>query len=146
MKVCVSACLLGCNCKYNGGNNRSEQVIQFLKDKEIVAVCPEQLGGLPTPRVPAEIVHDDLGQGRVMNKNGDDVDNAFRSGAALAAQKAVDEGATLAVLKANSPSCGVHHVYDGTFSGKLAEGRGVFAELLVAKGVPVIDENDVALY
>lgn len=162
MKVCVSACLLGKNCKYNGGNNFNEAVVQFLKDKTVVPVCPEQLGGLPTPRVPSEIVHepavhnsigeDDAAlqknqasaQGRVMNKEGELVDGAFRTGAALAAKRAVDEGVTLAVLKANSPSCGVHHVYDGTFTGTIIEGKGVFAELLESYGIKVIDEDDVA--
>jgi uncharacterized protein YbbK (DUF523 family) len=162
MKVCVSACLLGKNCKYNGGNNFTEAVVQFLKDKTVVSVCPEQLGGLPTPRVPSEIVHDSSEQdsvkssdaplqknhtaapGRVMNKEGELVDGAFRTGAALAAKRAVDEGVTLAVLKANSPSCGVHHVYDGTFTGTIIEGKGVFAELLESYGIKVIDEDDVA--
>lgn len=145
MKVCVSACLLGKNCKYNGGNNYNEAVAQFVKDKEVVSVCPEQLGGLPTPRVPSEIVHFDSSAEscRVMNKAGVDVDDAFRKGAALAAEKAIAEHVELAVLKANSPSCGVHHVYDGTFTGTIVEGKGVFAALMEAHGIQVIDENDI---
>jgi len=140
MKVCVSACLLGCNCKYNGGNNLNDKVVRFVKDKDVVPVCPEQLGGLPTPRTPSEIVN-----GRVTTKDGKDVDAAFRHGALLAAQEAVSAGVELAILKSRSPSCGAKQIYDGTFTGTLVDGKGVFAQALAERGIPIIDEADDSL-
>lgn len=140
MKVCVSACLLGCNCKYNGGNNLNDKVVRFVKDKDVVPVCPEQLGGLPTPRTPSEIVN-----GRVTTKDGKEVDAAFRRGALLAAQEAVSAGVELAILKSRSPSCGAKQIYDGTFTGTLIDGKGVFAQALAERGIPIIDEADDSL-
>jgi len=140
MKVCVSACLLGCNCKYNGGNNLNDKVVRFVKGKDVVPVCPEQLGGLPTPRTPSEIVN-----GRVTTKDGKDVDAAFRRGALLAAQEAVSAGVELAILKSRSPSCGAKQIYDGTFTGTLVDGKGVFAQALAERGIPIIDEADDSL-
>lgn len=140
MKVCVSACLLGCNCKYNGGNNLNDKVVRFVKDKDVVSVCPEQLGGLPTPRTPSEIVN-----GRVTTKDGKEVDAAFRRGALLAAQEAVSAGVELAILKSRSPSCGAKQIYDGTFTGTLIDGKGVFAQALAERGIPIIDEADDSL-
>ena len=140
MKVCVSACLLGCNCKYNGGNNLNDKVVRFVKGKDVVPVCPEQLGGLPTPRTPSEIVN-----GRVNTKDGKDVDAAFRRGALLAAQEAVSAGVELAILKSRSPSCGAKQIYDGTFTGTLIDGKGVFAQALAERGIPIIDEADDSL-
>jgi len=140
MKVCVSACLLGCNCKYNGGNNLNDKVVRFVKGKDVVPVCPEQLGGLPTPRTPSEIVN-----GRVTTKDGKEVDAAFRRGALLAAQEAVSAGVELAILKSRSPSCGAKQIYDGTFTGTLVDGKGVFAQALAERGIPIIDEADDSL-
>ena len=134
MRVLVSACLLGRNCKYSGGNNRNERVISFLKDKEVIPVCPEVEAGLPVPRPPVEIR-----KGRVVRKDGRDMDEIYRLGAArvLSRMGKVD----LAILKSGSPTCGVHDIYDGTFSGKKIKGRGVLAEALVRAGVPVMDEK-----
>ena len=125
MVIGVSACLLGENCKYNGGNNINEKVINHIKGHEVIPVCPEVLGGLPIPRDPAEIV-----DGVVKHKDGSSVDKEFRTGAQKALEILNDRGAELVILKSRSPSCGVNTVYDGTFSGKLVHGNGVFVELL----------------
>ena len=138
MKVLVSACLLGENCKYSGGNNRNETVLAFLKDHEAVPVCPEVLGGLPAPRTPAEIV-----DGVVTDRDGRNVDAEFRRGAALALETARREGAELAVLQPRSPSCGVRQVYDGTFSGRRVPGMGVFARLLAENGFRLLEPEDL---
>ncbi|MBP3674200.1 MAG: DUF523 domain-containing protein [Oscillospiraceae bacterium] len=138
MKVLVSACLLGRNCKYNGGNNYNERVAAFIEDKEVVEYCPEVLAGMGIPRVPIEIVN-----GVLMDRNGSNVDEAM----CQAVQKALEEirqlGIDCAVLQSRSPTCGVNQVYDGTFSGKLIPGQGVFAKALIDAGIKVIDAEDV---
>jgi uncharacterized protein YbbK (DUF523 family) len=137
MKIMVSACLLGENCKYNGGSNRSEALLRKLAGHEIIPVCPEVAGGLPTPRIPAEIV-----SGTVRNREGQNVDAAFRAGARAVLELAQREQPDLLILKSRSPSCGVHEIYDGTFSGKLIPGRGVFAELAYRAGFKVRDAEE----
>lgn len=139
MKIVVSACLLGENCKYNGMNNYSENVAAFLQGHEVIPVCPEVLGGLPIPRIPAEIV-----EGVVTNREGENVDGQFRIGAAVALRQALEGRAELAVLQSRSPSCGVRQVYDGSFTGKLRDGQGVFAEMLREAGVKTVDAEEVA--
>lgn len=126
----VSACLLGENCKYSGGNNYSPAVEALKEHFELIPVCPEQLGGLPTPRVPSERVGD-----RVLNREGTDVTDAFRLGAEKALEIALAHGVRRAVLQERSPSCGSGMIYDGTFSGKLIPGQGVTAELLRENGI-----------
>lgn len=138
MKVMCSACLLGSNCKYNGGNNYNEKLADYLKDHEVVAVCPECLGGLPTPRVPAEIVN-----GTVMNAEGVSVDEQFRRGAEQALAIGLRENVDLVVLQSRSPSCGVKQIYDGSFEKRLIEGQGVFAKLCCKAGLKVVDLEDV---
>lgn len=138
MKIMVSACLLGQNCKYNGGNNYSEKVAEYIKGYEVIPVCPEAAGGLPTPRIPCEIVN-----GVVTNKNGERKDKEFRSGAELCLKKALEEKVDMVILQSRSPSCGAKQVYDGSFSGRLIEGRGVFAQLLVDNGIKVLDLEDL---
>jgi len=138
MKIMVSACLLGENCKYNGGNNRNPELLHLLSGHEVVPVCPEVLGGLPTPRAPAEIVN-----GVVINREGVSVDDAFRLGAKKAIEMARQEKPDLIILQSRSPSCGVKEIYDGTFSGKLIPGYGVFAEMALQAGFRVIDAEDV---
>ena len=138
MVIGVSACLLGENCKYSGGNNYSERVIEYIKGHEVVSICPEVLGGLPIPRAPAEIV-----DGVVKHKDGSSVDKEFRDGAKKALEILKDKGAELVILQSRSPSCGVNTIYDGTFSGKLISGNGVFAELLKAEGFSVIDVEEL---
>ena len=137
MKIMVSACLLGENCKYNGGSNRSEALLRKLAGHEIIPVCPEVAGGLPTPRIPAEIV-----RGTVRNREGQNVDAAFRAGARAVLELAQREQPDLLILKSRSPSCGVHEIYDGTFSGKLIPGRGAFAELAYRAGFKVRDAEE----
>lgn len=139
MKILVSACLLGKNCKYNGGNNLNQSVLGFIEGHEVSGVCPEQLGGLSTPRLPAEIV-----DGVVTNKEGVSVDNEFRKGAQEALAVALENKVDLAILQSRSPSCGVKEIYDGSFSGKKIKGQGVFAKLLSARGIKVLDAEDVA--
>ena len=113
MKIAVSACLLGENCKYNGGNNYSEKVMDFIGGHEVLAICPEVLGGLPTPRESAEIV-----DGVVSHKDGSSVDVEFRRGAEIALKMVLENQVDLVILQSRSPSCGVKSIYDGTFSGK----------------------------
>lgn len=133
-KILISACLLGENCKYSGGNNYHPAVEALREGYELIPVCPERMGGLPTPRVPAERAGD-----RVINRDGADVTDAFR----LGAEKALETARTLGILKAvfqvRSPSCGSGTIYDGTFTGTLTAGKGVTAELLEANGVRVYD-------
>lgn len=138
MKIIVSACLLGENCKYNGGNNRCQKVIDFVKDHEVIQVCPEQMGGLSTPRLPAEIYNE-----KVMNTEGVSVDAQFCKGAKAALKITLEEGATLAVLQPRSPSCGCKQVYDGTFSKTLIPGKGVFAQLLADHGIKLMEPEDL---
>jgi len=138
MKIMVSACLLGENCKYSGGNNRDERVLAFVAGHEVIPVCPEVMGGLPTPRPPAEIVN-----GEVINKLGVSVDDEYHLGAAKALEIAKREKIDLAILQSRSPSCGVKQIYDGTFSGTRIPGRGIFAGELIKNGFSVLDREDV---
>ena len=138
MKILVSGCLTGINCKYNGGNNYHEKLMEFLKGHEVITVCPEVLGGLPTPRVPSEIR-----DGKVVNAQGMDVDKEFHKGAKIALKIALENKVDLAILQSRSPSCGVKQIYDGTFSKKLKDGQGVFAQMLMEKGIPVKDVEEL---
>ena len=138
MKIMVSACLTGENCKYNGGNNRNEKVLRLMADNDVITVCPEQMGGLPTPRVPAEIK-----EGVVTAGDGRIVDAQFRAGAAKCLRIAVREQPDLIVLQSRSPSCGVKQRYDGTFSGTLVDGAGVTAQLLLENGFRCVDVEDL---
>lgn len=138
MKVIVSACLLGENCKYNGGNNYSKRVAAFLKDKEIIPVCPEVLAGLGVPRVPIEIAG-----GEIIDKNGRSVDHALRSAIGEIVSSIDPDGIECAILKSRSPTCGVKEIYDGSFSGRLISGMGALASALSEVGVKVIDSEDI---
>lgn len=137
-KAIISACLLGINCKYDGGNNAlAAETLDRLKEKyELIPVCPECYGGLTTPRAPSE-----RRDGGVFSKTGSDVTLQFEKGAAAALELARLFGAETAILKENSPSCGSGTVYDGSFSGVLTEGDGVTAELLKKHGIKIIGEN-----
>lgn len=137
--ILVSACLLGENCKYSGGNNRNEAVCRYLETREYVPFCPEQEGGLPTPRLPSEIRGE-----RVCASDGADVTEAFRQGAEKALAKCRESGVDTAILKEGSPSCGCHLIYDGTFSGRKIPGRGITAALLEDAGIRVYSENDIS--
>ena len=138
MIIAVSACLLGENCKYNGGNNESKKLKDYVKGHTVVAICPEVMGGLPTPRDPAEIAG-----GVVRQKSGHSVDAEFRVGARAALKKLKDAGAELAILQSRSPSCGVNEIYDGTFTGRLVKGKGVFAAMLEKEGIWAVDVEDL---
>ena len=121
--ILVSACLLGINCKYNGDNNKNEKVAEYLKDKQFIMVCPEQLGGLSTPRDPSEIIRLDgnaviEGKTSVINNKRLDVTKKFKQGAMETLKIADLYGCKKAILKEGSPSCGSSLIYDGTFTGK----------------------------
>lgn len=132
-KILVSACLLGVNCKYDGGNNSSKEVDDFLKDYEIIPICPEVMGGLPTPRCGAEQVGD-----RVVTREGKDVTEQFLKGANECLFLAQKYDVKKALLKLRSPSCGYGQVYDGTFTRTLINKNGVTAELLNNNGIEII--------
>ena len=138
MRLLVSACLLGVCCRYDGQARADERVLSLLSRHTLIPVCPEQLGGLPTPRCPCE-----LRDGRVIARNGADRTAEYRKGAeeALRLYRLSDCGA--AVLKARSPSCGAGQVYDGTFTGTLREGNGITADLLIRSGIPVYTEQNL---
>ena len=138
MKIIVSACLAGENCKYNGGNNRNEKVLRLMEENDVITVCPEQMGGLPTPRVPSEIR-----DGIVTARDGRVVDAQFREGAQKCLEIALREQPDLIVLQSRSPSCGVKERYDGSFSGILTKGPGVTAEMLMKYGFRVVDVEDL---
>lgn len=125
MKYLISSCLMGENCKYSGGNNLSQALVDFMKNKDYICVCPEVLGGLPTPRACAEIK-----DGRVINTDHEDVTEAFMKGAGIALQIAQQEHIDLAILQPRSPSCGKGKRYSGNYDGTLIDGNGVFADLL----------------
>jgi uncharacterized protein YbbK (DUF523 family) len=138
MKIVVSACLLGRNCKYNGGNNLNERVIEYVRGKDVIEVCPEVLAGLGTPRIPIEIV-----DGVIMSRDGRCVDGALREAIAKILDELRGEEIECAILKSRSPTCGVKQVYDGTFSGVLVDGMGALAEALANAGYKVIDCEDI---
>lgn len=138
MKILISACLLGLRCRYDGGGKPCEKAIALCKGHQLIPVCPEQLGGLSTPRPPAEIRGD-----RVINRQGEDVTAPYRRGAEEARRLCRLFSCDLAILKARSPSCGCGQIYDGSFSGVLAPGDGVTARLLKAQGIPVITEEEL---
>ena len=138
MKIMVSACLLGENCKYNGGNNYNENVLKYVEGHQVIPVCPEVDGGLSIPRIPCEIVN-----GIVTDRQGQSKDIEFRTGARLGLKKAIEENVDLAILQSRSPSCGVNQIYDGTFTGGLIDGQGVFAKMLIESGIKVIDAADI---
>ena len=138
MKIMVSACLLGHKCKYNGGDNNSIKVLAFTEGHEVIPVCPEVAGGLPVPRLSCEIVN-----GVVIDSEGKSRDKEFRAGAELCLSLAMEKRIDLAILQSRSPSCGVNHIYDGTFTGHLIKGSGIFASLLRENGVTVMDTEDL---
>lgn len=137
-KIMVSACLLGENCKYNGGNNYDPSVVAFLEGREVIPVCPEVLAGLGIPRITIEIK-----DGLVTRRDGVVVDAAIRTAVAQILEQIKEEDIACAILKARSPTCGVHQIYDGTFSGTLTDGAGVLAQALKDAGYTVLDNEDI---
>lgn len=137
-KILVSACLAGINCKYNGKNNENKKIIELIKNKDVILVCPEQLGGLKTPRTPAER------QGnKVINKDNIDVTKEYQKGAEEVLELANKLNIKKAILKSKSPSCGKGKIYDGTFSDNLIDGNGITTELLEKHGIKVISSDDI---
>jgi uncharacterized protein YbbK (DUF523 family) len=137
MKI-VSACLAGIKCRWDGEARPYQKVIRLVKQGKAIPVCPEQLGGLATPRTPAE-----QKDNKVFTKTGEDVTAKFEKGAKEALKIALLANCDEAILKAKSPSCGSNKVYDGTFSGKLIDGDGVFARVLKKNNIKVYSENDI---
>lgn len=138
MKIIVSACLLGRNCKYNGGNNYDETVAAFLEGKAVIPVCPEELAGLGVPRVPMEIVG-----GVLINREGVNVDGPVRAAVAKILEELKGQEIECAILKSRSPTCGVHQVYDGTFSDTLIDGSGTLAQALMTAGYAVLENEEI---
>ncbi|MBR3765396.1 MAG: DUF523 domain-containing protein [Clostridia bacterium] len=138
MRMLISACLLGENCKYSGGNNRNERVLRYAEGHEVIAVCPEVEGGLPCPRKPVEWVGD-----RVLTRDGDDCTDAFSLGVRRVIERMSGERIDLAILQSRSPSCGVKEIYDGSFTGVRIPGQGLLARTLAQMGVPLMDAEDV---
>ena len=141
MNILVSACLLGVNCRYDGKSQFATDLQPLFETHNLIPVCPEQLGGLTTPRVPAERQGE-----RIVTQDGQNVTGAFTRGAQEALKLAKMYHCTLAILKERSPSCGNQQIYDGSFSGTLTEGAGVTAKLLMANGITVIGESQIASY
>ena len=137
-KILVSACFLHEGYKYDGGANINEKIIGLAEKYEFVLICPEVFGGLSTPRLPSEIVDD-----KVLNEIGEDVTEAFVSGAHEAMELAIKHGCKKAILKAKSPSCGKGLIYDGSFSHTIIEGDGIAAKLLMENGITVYTENEI---
>lgn len=137
-KILVSKCLLGENCRYKGDSNFCEKAVKLREKYVLIPICPEQDGGLPTPRDPAERIGS-----RVITCNGNDVTAEYTRGAELALKLAMENNVKLAVLKARSPSCGSGSIYDGTFTGKKVQGDGVTAELLKCNGIIVLSEEEI---
>ena len=137
-KILVSACLLGINCKYDGTNNLNEKVLDYIKDKEVIPICPEILGGLSTPRPPSEIISD-----KVVNNEQKDVTKEYRKGAEESLKLAKLFNVKKALLKAKSPSCGCGKIYDGTFTKTLIDGDGITTQLFKENNIEVITEIDL---
>ena len=138
--ILISACLLGINCRYDGSNCRNEKIVKMLKNHVLIPVCPEILGGMETPRKPCEAKTTE-GKKRVYNNEGIDFTGKFLKGAEETLKIAKMMGIRKAILKENSPSCGVCFVYDGNFSGKLTEGKGITAEKLEKNGIKLYSEH-----
>ncbi len=139
-KCLVSACLLGIRCRYDGKSKPNKEVIELKTRFDFIPVCPEQLGGLPTPRFKSEIRSD----GRVINEKGEDWTEHFIRGAEEVLNIARMLNIKKAILKERSPSCGVNEIYDGTFRGKRMRGKGITTRLLEEKGIEVISEEELS--
>ena len=143
-KVLISACLLGKNCRFNGGHSH----IPALEDMDVewIPICPEEAGNLGTPRPPAEmqVSAESIlkGDGIVVDKNGRDVTKQFIEGAEISLEKGITSGVEFAILKSHSPSCGIDEIYDGTFTHTLIEGDGIFTHLCQKSGITCVSSDD----
>jgi uncharacterized protein YbbK (DUF523 family) len=150
-KILISACLLGAPVRYHGGHSRTDSALlaQWLQEGRLVPVCPEVLGGLTTPRAPAEIQSAGSGAlvpgsgSRVVDNQAHDVSEEFRRGAETAAAEATAHDIRMAILKEGSPSCGTGYIYDGSFSGRRVNGKGVTARLLESRGIRLFSEHQI---
>lgn len=138
MAVLVSACLLGVKCRYDGKSKPNKAVLALAQNEALIPVCPEQLGGRPTPRNAVEIL-----KGKVVEPDGNDHTEEFKRGAEEVLKLAKITGCKKAILKSKSPSCGFGKIYDGTFSGTLTDGNGITAQLLYENGIEIINENNL---
>ncbi len=136
--IIVSACLAGVKCRYDGNDNATNKVIEMVKKGIAIPICPEQLGGLQTPRIPAEIREE-----KVINKKGENVTSQFEKGAKETLRIAELANCHKAILKQSSPSCGYGKIYDGTHTGRIIKGNGLTAELLSQKGILILTEEDL---
>lgn len=141
MNILVSECLLGINCTYKASNNKNDKVLELLSKYNLIPICPEQLGGMTTPRPPSEVYIN----GKVINVNGENVTQNYVLGANISLQLAKMYNIKYAILKSKSPSCGNGKIYDGTFSKTLINGNGKTAQILIDNGIKVFDENNIDL-
>jgi len=134
--IIISACLLGEPCRFDGQGKHNSSLLEVLKNKHLISVCPEVEGGLTIPRPPAEI-----NGNRVLRESGEDVTRQFEVGAELCVTAGIGARATLAILKSRSPACGCGQVYDGSFSKTLISGDGIFTQLLKKSGIECISDE-----
>jgi len=140
--ILVSACLVGINCKYSGGNNYNQKIFDLVKEGKAIPICPEQLGGLNTPRKPVELKVIN-GKRYAIDNEGNDLTENFERGALEVLNLAKNLNINKAILQPRSPSCGVNKIYSGNFDNKLADGNGILAELLKQNGIDVLTPNDI---
>lgn len=138
MNILISGCLLGLKCRYDAKEKKLPEIEKFIESYNLIPVCPEQLGGLPTPRIPAERVKD-----RVVTQTGVDVTKEYQLGAEEALKIAKLYNCKKAILKEKSPSCGCGKIYDGTFSRNLIDGNGVTTDLFLKNGIEVFGESEI---
>ena len=138
MKYAISKCLCGYNCKYNGGNNYEERIKDIIDKNEVIYICPEVFGGLPIPRIPFE-----LKNGRAINKEGIDVTDKVMEGCKIALKMIKENNIDKVILKEKSPTCGVHFIYDGTFTHKKIKGCGLLTQMLIKENIEVISNEDL---
>ena len=140
--ILVSACLVGINCKYSGGNNYNQKIFDLVKEGKAIPICPEQLGGLNTPRKTVELKVIN-GKRYAIDNEGNDLTENFERGALEVLNLAKDLNINKAILQPRSPSCGVNKIYSGNFDNKLVDGNGILAELLKQNGIDVLTPNDI---
>lgn len=134
--ICMSACLAGVNCRYDGTHCKNKKAIKLIDNQKVLLVCPEQLGGLTTPRIPCEIYNN-----KVIGMDGNDYTNEFINGAKKVYELMIENNINEIILKDKSPSCGVVNIYNGQFNGVLVKGKGITANYLISKGMIVHDES-----
>lgn len=140
--ILVSACLVGINCKYSGGNNYNQKIFDLVKEGKAIPICPEQLGGLNTPRKPVELKVIN-GKRHAIDNEGNDLTENFERGALEVLNLAKNLNINKAILQPRSPSCGVNKIYSGNFDNKLVDGNGILAELLKQNGIDVLTPNEI---